>query len=456
MKKIIVSLTALLFVSALLTGCLLPLGGIAALKDEIEEWQDEISRREESLRSEPYYDYSYPDYSYHFEYSQFFENSEYIEYSEYIESSEPSFEISDDYSEPIFSVPDLSEEESIPAVQPDPIAELDTLTEVRDFINGKKEEDVFEFEFIYNGDKSKLDGLTIARISSSCVIYHSVLGNKYEVRLVEYPGDRIVDAYRSGNLKQLSAEEKSTLMAATEMVNAARKQADSDMELEILLHDMLAQKVTYYDGTVNVTDAKNPPHHLTAVGALLDGKANCQGYADGFYTLASIAGFEVGRMNVYNSDGWHILNTIKLDGKWYAVDVTFNDCMSDGDEYIPSYRLFNVGKDRMLEYFWGAEMEYYPLERQSDKNYFYYLPLGSGEYEYKKAYTDIDLMAQDIIDRWLDEKMSIQCVMYVDNVADWKKLSKAMEQTDYRGENITWTIWTYTNGRDTFYTLKLS
>lgn len=453
MKKIIVSLTALLFVSALLTGCLLPLGGIAALKDEIEEWQDEISRREESLRSEPYYDYSYPDYSYHFEYSQFFENSEYIEYSEYIESSEPSFEISDDYSEPIFSVPDLSEEESESA---EPMAELYTLAEVRDYINGKKEDDIFDFEFLYYGDKSKLDGATIARISASCVIFHNVIGNRYEVTLVEYPGDRIVDAYKSGDQSQLSSSEKRALGVAVAMVNRARAKADSDMELEILLHDMLAQSVEYYDGTTDVPNAYDPPHHLTAIGALLDGKANCQGYTDGFYTLASIAGFEVGRMTVYNSEGWHILNTIKLDGKWYGVDVTFNDCMADGSEYIPSYRLFNVGKDRMLEYNWGEEMEYYPLESQCDKNYFYYLPLGNGEYEYKKAYTDIDLMAQDIIDRWLDEKMSIQCVMYVDNVADWKKLSKAMEQTDYRGENITWTIWTYTNGRDTFYTLKLS
>jgi hypothetical protein len=105
MKKIIFSLVVFLLLSTLLTGCLLPLGGFAVLKDELDEWRDDLSRGEESKRSEPYYDYSYPDYSYHFEYSQFFESSEYIEYSEYIESSEPSFEISDDYSEPIYSVP---------------------------------------------------------------------------------------------------------------------------------------------------------------------------------------------------------------------------------------------------------------------------------------------------------------------------------------------------------------
>ena len=137
MKKIILSLVAFLLLSTLLTGCLLPLGGLAVLKDELEDWQEDSSRREESKRSEPYYDYSYPDYSYHFEYSQFFENSEYIEYSEYIESSEPSFDISEEYSEPIYSIPEISE-------PIEPIVELNTLAEVRDYINGKKQEDIFD------------------------------------------------------------------------------------------------------------------------------------------------------------------------------------------------------------------------------------------------------------------------------------------------------------------------
>ncbi len=439
MKKILISLLVLLIVATLFTGCFFPLGELNKLKDEVDKFQDELSRLAESYAETSWPEFSYPQYSDEVEHSDF------IEYSE--------------YSEPSYAVPEISEPEISEPEVSDPygtIVELDTLDEVRDFLNGKKEQGIFDIDFVYNGDKSELDGPTIARITSSCVVFHTVWKNKYEVTLVEYPGDRIVDAYFSGDQSELNSNEQRALRTAVKMVEEVKTKANSDIELEILLHDMLAEKVTYYGGATDVPDHKDPPRHLTAVGALVNGKANCQGYTDGFYVLASIAGFEVGRMNVYNSDGWHILNTIKLDGKWYAVDVTFNDCMVDGSKYIPSYRLFNVGKDRMLEYFWGSEMEYYPLERATDEKYFYFMSDTEGEYGYKKAYTDIKDMAQDMIDRWLDEKMAMQCAMYVDNVADWELLSKAMEEADTRNERIFWTIWTYTNGRDTFYTVKIS
>ena len=439
MKKILISLLVLLIVATLFTGCFFPLGGLDKLKDEVDKFQDELSRLAESYAETSWHEISYPQYSDGVEYSDF------IEYSEY---SEPSYAVPE-ASEPEISEPEVSDPYGT-------IVELDTLDEVRDFLNGQKGQGIFEIDFVYNGDKSELDGPTIARITSSCVIFHTVWKNKYEVTLVEYPGDRIVDAYFSGDQSELNSNEQLALRTAVKMVEEAKAKANSDIELEILLHDMLAEKITYYGVSTDVPDHKDPPHHLTAVGALVNGKANCQGYTDGFYVLASIAGFEVGRMNVYNSDGWHILNTIKLDGKWYAVDVTFNDCMADGSEYIPSYRLFNVGKDRMLEYFWGSEMEYYPLERATDEKYFYFMSDAESEYGYKKAYTDIKDMAQDMIDRWLDEKMAVQCAMYVDNVADWELLSKAMEEADTRNERIFWTIWTYTNGRDTFYTVKIS
>lgn len=432
MKKILLLLLSFSIIAVACTGCFFPIGDLNRFQSEIDEWQDEISRLMESYAETSWSEHSSPQYS------------DDVEYSEH---SEPSY----DSSETI--APETSDEESFPA---ETVVELDTLDEVRNFLNGKKEQDILEAEFIYNGNKYELDGVTIARMTSACVVFHNVFGNKYEVTLVEYPGDRIVDAYLSGDQSQLNSEEKLALKAAVEMVNEARANAETEIELEMLLHDMLAEKITYYGGSTDVPDHKDPPRHLTALGALLDGKANCQGYTDGFYTLASIAGFEVGRMNVFNSDGWHILNTVMLDGKWYAVDVTFNDCMTDGSEYIPSYRLFNAGKDRMLEYFWGSEMEYYPLVETTDKNYFYFMRDDESEYGYKKSYTDINEMAQDLIDRWLDEKTPIQCVMYVDRVSDWAELSTAMEQADTRNAKITWTVWSYTNGRDTFYTVKFS
>ena len=448
MKKIGLSVLALLIISCVLTGCFFPLGDLDELKDGLDRFQEEMSLLAESLNEMSWPEFSYPQQS------DIGEQSDVFEISEDSDGGYPSYP---DESEQVESIPEPEESITEPEVS-DPyeaLPEFDTLDEVRDYMNGKKEADIFDFEFFYTGDKTKLDGPTIARITSSCLIYHAINGDKYKVTLVEYPGDRIVDAYFSGDSSTLTANEVRALNKAVSMVEKAKGEATSDIELEIILHDMLASEVNYYDGTTDVLYPKDPPRHLTAIGALLDGKANCQGYTDGFYVLASIAGFKVGRMNVYDYSGWHILNTIMLDGKWYVVDVTFNDCMADGNEYIPSYRLFNAGEDKILEYFWGSEMEYYPLETVSDEKYFYFMPENEGENGYKKAYDDINVMAQDIIDRFLDNGQTMQCVMYVNTVADWKKLSTALENTDYRNVTITWTIWTYTNGNDTFYTLKL-
>jgi hypothetical protein len=430
MRKILLSLIAFSVIATVLTGCFFPLGDLDKLQSEIDKWKDAVSRTAESYGETSWEETSYPHYS------DDFEQSEYGEYSEYSYTSQ--------------EISETDESTDVPTV------ELDTLDEVRDYINNQKELDIFETEFIYNGNMYELDGPTLARISSACVVFHSVSGRKYKVTVVEYPGDRIVDAYLSGDRSDLNADEALALETAIEMVNKARSKANSNIELEIALHDMLAEKISYYGGSTEVSDHKNPPRHLTAVGALLDGSANCQGYADAFYVLGSIAGFKVGRMNVYNSEGWHILNTVLLDGKWYAVDVTFNDCMADGDKYIPSYRLFNAGKDRMLEYYWGSEMEYYPLVTVSDDKYFYFMRDGSAEYGYRKAYNDINAMAQELIDRWIDEKRSVQYAMYVGHSVDWEILSRAMEQADTRNTHITWTVWSYTNGLDTFYTVKFS
>ena len=432
MKKIIFSLLTLLVIGAILTGCFFPMGEYGTLQSDVDRSEDDRSQMQESRTQISWPSYSMP-----------FGN----ESSDSVDQSYP------DYSIPTQSDPDVSDDFSAPANM---TVELDTLDEVRDFIKSNKAKDIFENEFIYNGNVNELSGETLARISTGCVINYLVTGNKFEVTVIEYPGDRIVDAYFSGDQSKLNSEEKKALKTAVSMVNEARSKAKNDMELEIILHDMLVEKVTYFDGGTDVPDAANPPRHLTAIGSLLDGIANCQGYTDGFYTLASIAGFTVDRMNVFNSDGWHILNTVLIDGKWYAVDATFNDCMADGNEYIPSYRLFNAGRDRVLEYEWGSEMEYNKLASTCDKNYFYYLPDDGSEYGYKKAYTDVGLMAQDLVDRWLDKKEAMQYTMLVDTVSDWELLSDALKNANNRGKGITWSIWTYTNGRDTFFTVKFS
>ena len=124
------------------------------------------------------------------------------------------------------------------------------------------------------------------------------------------------------------------------MVSAAGR--GSAMEVERRLHDALCARVRY-----NLNGHATEIH--TAVGALVDGEAVCEGYTDAFYLLCSLAGIPA-RYQGYDAvgrggEGGHIWNLVRIDGAWVMVDVTWDD-----DEESPvTYHYFNIGKDRARE-----------------------------------------------------------------------------------------------------------
>lgn len=226
---------------------------------------------------------------------------------------------------------------------------------------------VVKFEYLCS---DPFDAGEIARIVSACYVSYRGKGNKYTVTFTEYPGDRIVDAYFSGDSSKLNNNEIKAMNKAIEIVNKAKASTSDSIDLEVYLHDYICKTVTYDDHTRDIDDPMNPPRNLTAVGALLDGRANCQGYTDAFYVLASIAGFKVDRMYVKTSNDLHVTNTIRLGGQWLIVDTTFDDLEVYGSDSM-DYRLFNASKDVVKEYSWPEHYETNPIASKTT-NYFYY------------------------------------------------------------------------------------
>jgi len=69
------------------------------------------------------------------------------------------------------------------------------------------------------------------------------------------------------------------------------------------------------------TDSGNHPDAGTAYGCLVRHKAVCEGYAEAFRLIMD-------RLKIPNklaSSKDHTWNKVKLGGKWYHVDVTWND-----------------------------------------------------------------------------------------------------------------------------------
>ncbi len=81
-------------------------------------------------------------------------------------------------------------------------------------------------------------------------------------------------------------------------------------------------------------------------GALVDGKAVCEGYAKAMQLLLNTVGIENTPINGKSQGVWHQWNVVNIDDKWYHLDSTWNDSERFNNDIL--YRYFNV-TDEIIE-----------------------------------------------------------------------------------------------------------
>ena len=144
-------------------------------------------------------------------------------------------------------------------------------------------------------------------------------------------GDRIIYAEKNGKHDILIPEEKEVLEKAKLIVEEAKANSSTEFELELWIHDWICKNTEY--NTPDLDKDEQIPNigyrQHSCIGGLLDGKINCQGYADTFELLGTLAGLEIrtvsGMATNEEGEGPHAWNMIKLDGLWYFVDLTYDD-----------------------------------------------------------------------------------------------------------------------------------
>lgn len=174
-----------------------------------------------------------------------------------------------------------------------------------------------------------------------------------------YPGYRILKAFESGDTAFLSAREYQTFMAAWHITQ--EYEGLSQLTRLRRIHDWLCRMIEY-------TNDETTDEDDNCIGAILSGRANCDGYADAMYLLGNMAGLQVRYQHGDSLDAsedntlvTHMWNIVCLDGSWRLVDVTWDD----GDDDI-RYTWFNVGLDRAKRsHKWNEDMTM-PLISQTD------------------------------------------------------------------------------------------
>lgn len=177
-----------------------------------------------------------------------------------------------------------------------------------------------------------------------------------------YPGTAILRALEEGSESSLYVREQATLAAAQKLAEECR--GDDPLETARRIHDALCESIVY-------TDDEETDEDDTAIGALLNGQANCDGYADAFYLVGTLAGLELryqhgdsrvkGRgLASFGEAVTHMWNLMKIDDTWRMVDVTWDD----DEDFGPGYTWFNIGKDRAsLGHVWNEETTVELLEK---------------------------------------------------------------------------------------------
>ncbi|MBQ5910600.1 MAG: hypothetical protein IIW94_01150 [Clostridia bacterium] len=89
-------------------------------------------------------------------------------------------------------------------------------------------------------------------------------------------------------------------------------------EIELQLHDMLCQKVTY---SLDPSD----PYIYTAYGALVNGSALCEGYSRAMQLLLNQFDIQSTTISGVAAGAGHMWNAVKIGEDWHHLDATWND-----------------------------------------------------------------------------------------------------------------------------------
>ncbi len=139
--------------------------------------------------------------------------------------------------------------------------------------------------------------------------------------------------YRESDNSDIDEKIHELDMKKSTAIGKIPKNAD-DYQKALSIHDYIIKNTDY---TANSDD----PYSSTAYGCLVEGVANCEGYAKAFDLLATEVGLDCVVLTGITDKGEnHAWNQVKIEGDWYNIDVTWDDA-GRGEEPKRVYFLCN-------------------------------------------------------------------------------------------------------------------
>lgn len=151
-----------------------------------------------------------------------------------------------------------------------------------------------------------------------------------------------------------STQMKEYYEKAKTIISKIIKPGMTDLQKEKAVHDYIVNNVRYDEK--NYDNNTVPDESYSPYGALIKGVAVCEGYAWATKLLLNMAGIE----STVVSGGGHAWNIVKINGKCYHLDTTWDDPITSSGKNVLRYDYFNlsdaqIGKD----HFWDRKA--YPV-----------------------------------------------------------------------------------------------
>lgn len=195
--------------------------------------------------------------------------------------------------------------------------------------------------------------------------HHFWLGNGYGVSYNPQTVLSVVPTYLMTG--DTLTEARAKFNAEADAILSGITEDMTQYEKELYLHDTLAQRITYKEST----NAHN------AYGALVEGVAVCEGYAEAFQYLLHRAGIWSYLVLGSSRGVGHAWNMVQIDGEYYHVDLTWND-----QDEVVYHGYFNVTDAQILKDH-TIDATTYTLPSCTSADAFYY----TGKDTYLSTYT---------------------------------------------------------------------
>ncbi len=143
--------------------------------------------------------------------------------------------------------------------------------------------------------------------------------------------------------------------------------------------------------------------HDSAYGCLVKGKANCEGYSKAFLLLCNKAGIDcmIVTGTAVGDDGEsasHMWNMVMADGKWYHIDLTWDDpTLTPFDRNYVRYDFFNLTDSEILTTHTSEKNKFYKYPKANSVKYNYFIYNDYCGYDFKSACEAMERSVTDAV-----------------------------------------------------------